>query len=693
MSTSPCSVCSEPNIDGARFCASCGASLGADGEDVERLVGTLVGGRFRITRVIAEGGMGVVYAAEQKLGSHVREVAIKTLLPSMSRDHSTVQRFYRESGTVAQLEHPNTIKIFDFGEAPDGSLYIAMEYVRGNPLTAAIEQGPMPAERVLDILSQVCGALHEAHELGIVHRDLKPDNIVLTERAGRRDFVKLLDFGIAARTNITASHETKLTQQGMVLGTPPYMSPEQFAGEKLDRRSDIYSMGIIAFEMLTGRLPFEAETPWGWAHHHMAVPLPPLPASVPASLAAAVRYATEKRREDRPATSLAFASATRGETNSRAAKVPTSEQVTVLPPQSPLVQQPGASAFLGVSRVDSPERTEPTAGAQRTEPGLPAVAMLAPMSATGGYMNPSAAPTPHSMGSNATGAFPQSVSVAGHGGAGGAVGAYYPPLAVPLQAERSARVLRPRSYGWGIAIGVAGAALLVGAAGAAYWLEPLLLDDEPPPAVTVVPSVDESIELPPPSTGTHSTAVPESPSVRGSRIPNSPNQQGTPAAQSGSGTPPLTFPQLPQFPTFQIPGQSPQPAPAPTPQPAPAPTPQPPAPTPQPPAPTPQPPAPTPQPPAPTLNGDAMCSQANQLANRYQIEAAVAAYRQCVNLGGSANSQKLSRALIGKNAPTAVRTRAAAGQCPRALSAATSASEIGVGARAMEEWQNSNCPK
>src|SRR5690606_35179793 len=153
-----------------------------------------------------------------------------------------------------------------------------MEYVRGEALSEVIERGPLPLERALPILRQICGALHEAHEIGVVHRDLKPDNIILPTRAGQADFVKLLDFGIAARSGRAATRaQTKLTQQGMVLGTPPYMSPEQLSGADLDRRSDLYSLGVIAFEILAGHHPFEAASPWQWAHKHMTEAVPPLP--------------------------------------------------------------------------------------------------------------------------------------------------------------------------------------------------------------------------------------------------------------------------------------------------------------------------------------------------------------------------------------------------------------------------------
>ena len=252
-----------------------------------------------------------MYEAEQRMGEGTRLVAIKTLLPELSNDHTLVSRFHRESGTVAQLEHPNTIRFYDYGETPDGVLYIVMELVTGQALTDLIEQGPIALPRALRILKQVCGALHEAHELGIVHRDLKPDNIVLTTRAGEEDFVKLLDFGIAAHVGPDAATRTKLTQQGMVLGTPPYMSPEQLAGEELGPASDVYSLGVIAYEMLTGHLPFEADTPWLWAHKHMTEPPRPMETfeagrQLPGSVRLAVLHALEKSPGQRPSSTLRF---------------------------------------------------------------------------------------------------------------------------------------------------------------------------------------------------------------------------------------------------------------------------------------------------------------------------------------------------------------------------------------------------
>jgi serine/threonine-protein kinase len=280
-----CEACGHGNIEGARFCAGCGVLLPEAVKAQDPLVGQVIGGRYRITGVLGEGGMGVVYAGEQQMGSTVRKVAVKTLHPHLSKDPSVLARFHRECGTVAQLEHPNTIKFYDFGATPDGTLYIAMEFVNGKALSEVVTAGgAMAPERVLKIMKQVCGALDEAHEQGIVHRDLKPENIILTPLAGEPDFVKVLDFGIAARSESSdAKKEQKLTQQGMVLGTPPYMSPEQFTGRALDRRSDIYSLAVVTYEMLTGRLPFEADTPWEWATQHMTAQPTPFEAAAPST--------------------------------------------------------------------------------------------------------------------------------------------------------------------------------------------------------------------------------------------------------------------------------------------------------------------------------------------------------------------------------------------------------------------------
>jgi len=299
-----CPACHTPNADEARFCAKCGALLPAAATEEDPLIGTVVGGRFRITGILGEGGMGRVYGGEQQMGTSVRKVAVKVLLAQFAKDPQVVARFMRECGTVSELEHPNTIKVYDFGPTASNDLYIAMELLSGASLEKVLESGALPPERVDRVLSQVCGSLQEAHDKGIVHRDLKPANIYLSTRAGEEDYVKVLDFGIAKRDDKHSKDEAKLTQQGTVLGTPPYMSPEQFRGQELDAGSDIYSLGVMSYEMLTGRLPFDADTPWAWATQHMtAQPFPfetvPLGSAVPPKMKAAVMRALSKDKAQR----------------------------------------------------------------------------------------------------------------------------------------------------------------------------------------------------------------------------------------------------------------------------------------------------------------------------------------------------------------------------------------------------------
>jgi serine/threonine-protein kinase len=266
-----CPSCQTPVDPSQRFCPNCGTVLAAsDPQQQDPMIGQTLGGKYKVVRLLGEGGMGAVYEGEQVLGTTTRKVAVKTLHQHLSRDPKIQARFMREVGTLAGLEHPNTIQVYDFGTTGDGILFIVMEFLHGKSLADTLEkEGPMAPERACGIIKQVCGSLEEAHGSDIVHRDLKPDNIVLIERAGQKDFVKVLDFGIAKRSKEVDSQEQKLTQQGMVLGTPPYMSPEQFTGQPIDKRSDIYSLAVMAYEMLTGRLPFRANTAWEWATQHM----------------------------------------------------------------------------------------------------------------------------------------------------------------------------------------------------------------------------------------------------------------------------------------------------------------------------------------------------------------------------------------------------------------------------------------
>jgi eukaryotic-like serine/threonine-protein kinase len=310
-----CPACNTPVEQAQRFCPNCGADLSAShAQGPDPMVGLTLGGKYRVVRLLGEGGMGAVYEGEQQLGTTKRKVAIKTLHPHLSRDPKVKARFEREVGTIAELEHPNTIQVHDFGSTPDGILYIVMEFLQGRSLADLLEkEGALSPERASHVVEQVCGSLEEAHNRGIVHRDLKPDNVVLVERAGKKDFVKVLDFGIAKRANEEDRNEQKLTQQGMVLGTPPYMSPEQFTGQPIDARSDIYSLGVMAYEMLSGRLPFQANTAWEWATQHMTQPPIPLESvegmRAPEGMRSAVRRALAKAPNERFQTVREFGNA------------------------------------------------------------------------------------------------------------------------------------------------------------------------------------------------------------------------------------------------------------------------------------------------------------------------------------------------------------------------------------------------
>jgi eukaryotic-like serine/threonine-protein kinase len=225
---------------------------------LDPLLGRLLADRYRLVQKIGQGGMGSIYKALQ---TKMERICAIKLLTALSHDNeAALARFNREAKMASRIDNRHAITIYDYGEAEGGVPYLAMEFVDGKPLSTVLaEEGYLPVERVVAIINQIAEALTAAHSLGIVHRDLKPDNVMITHKGDTADYVKVLDFGIA-KTVIEDSNE-KLTMDGFVLGTPVYMSPEQLSGEKLDARSDIYSLAIIAYEMLSGRLPFEGENP------------------------------------------------------------------------------------------------------------------------------------------------------------------------------------------------------------------------------------------------------------------------------------------------------------------------------------------------------------------------------------------------------------------------------------------------
>ena len=264
-----------------------------------------------ILELIGVGGMGRVYRAEQTaLG---RTVAVKIIHPSLLGDESAAARFITEARTASLLNHPNSVSVIDFGKTENGQLYLVMEFLRGRDLAHVLyEEGPLPFLRIIDILHQVLAALSEAHHLGIIHRDLKPENIVIEPMRSGGDFVKVVDFGLAKL--LTTKKGPGITATGIVCGTPDYMSPEQGRGDPLDPRSDLYAVGVNLYQMLTGRLPFEAESPTQVVLMHLTTPAPdPREVApdrgIPAALAMVCTSALAKKREDRYQDADAFAAA------------------------------------------------------------------------------------------------------------------------------------------------------------------------------------------------------------------------------------------------------------------------------------------------------------------------------------------------------------------------------------------------
>jgi serine/threonine protein kinase len=251
------------------------------------LLGRTIAGKFAIESFIGGGAMGQVYKAHQIALD--KTVALKVMHRDLAADDTYARRFHREAQAASRLDHPNSMRVLDFGQDEDGLLYLAMEYLDGRDLLRVIlDEWPLSGTRIADVLMQTLAALAMAHDLGIVHRDLKPENIMIlrgTDDEGRgTDLVKVCDFGIAKITKRTSKDtdggaKGALTTQGLVVGTPEYMSPEQGKGEPLDSRSDLYSTGVILFQLLTGRVPFEAESALGVVLKHVTEE-PPRPSSI-----------------------------------------------------------------------------------------------------------------------------------------------------------------------------------------------------------------------------------------------------------------------------------------------------------------------------------------------------------------------------------------------------------------------------
>jgi hypothetical protein len=301
-----CPTCGTEFGDEQKFCPNDGSALRSSQQG--DLVGSVVAERYHILKKLGQGGMGAVY-----LGEHVkmgRKSAIKVMSSSMAHDPEAIARFNREAANASRINHPNVCAIYDFGETPDGLIYLAMEFIEGGSLGDLLDrEGILAPQRAAGILAQTADALQAAHDLGIVHRDLKPDNIMLTRGRDGAEVVKVVDFGIAKA--MSGEEGQQVTKTGLVVGTPEYMSPEQLSGDKLDGRSDTYSLALVFFRMVTGTFPFQAENAQEMMIKRLTDDPLPLGAArpdiaFPTALEQAVRHALGRMPSERYANVVEF---------------------------------------------------------------------------------------------------------------------------------------------------------------------------------------------------------------------------------------------------------------------------------------------------------------------------------------------------------------------------------------------------
>ena len=375
-----------------RTCPQCGATYPpqvsiciADGMVLvtqeptrDPMVGTVIAGKYRLDGVIGRGGMGAVYRATHVMLN--KTVAVKTIKPDLIESAEMVQRFQREARAATGLEHPNIVAVYDLGQAEDGALYIAMEFVNGVNLKDAIRSaGPMPAARIARLLTQVASALARAHRNQVVHRDLKPQNLMIATDAKGEERVKLLDFGIAK--SLEEGTTVQLTADGYSLGTPQYMAPEQAVGQPVDGRADLYALGVILYEMLVGEVPFNAgSAPAVLIMHLNDAPEPPsrrrpdLP--IPPALEAIALRCLEKNPAQRFQTAEEFSDALERAVPADAAVAPRAspdaDTALAVPPLSAdtasLLPLPAAPSIAVPPPLPTQEQaTRPTVKAQEAE--------------------------------------------------------------------------------------------------------------------------------------------------------------------------------------------------------------------------------------------------------------------------------------------------------------------------------------
>ncbi len=272
-----------------------------------RLTGTMLADKYQIEHLLGSGGMCEVYRARHSgIG---KEVAVKILKPELAADPKIAERFEQEARASSRVRHPNAINVTDYGIAKNKTPYLVMELIEGHTVRELLREfGPFPVPRVVHILGQVCGALEAAHSVGVIHRDIKPDNIIISEYDGR-DWVEVVDFGVA-KIQEDFNRRSALTGANFIIGTPRYMSPEQCEEQPVDARSDIYSLGIVVYEMLAGQAPFDGGSSTRLLMAHVAEPPPPLRQKRPdisPEIESIVMRALEKNPDRRPQSAMEFA--------------------------------------------------------------------------------------------------------------------------------------------------------------------------------------------------------------------------------------------------------------------------------------------------------------------------------------------------------------------------------------------------